>query len=64
MSSANIAFVQSLYAAFGRGDIAAVIAGLTFDVDWNINGRRQDYPLIGRWTGWKSSSKAWRSTRR
>jgi ketosteroid isomerase-like protein len=51
MSSANIAFVESLYAAFGRGDIATVIAGLTFDVDWNVNGRRQDYPLIGRWKG-------------
>jgi len=40
MSSANIAFVRSLYAAFGRGDIATVIGGLTFDVDWNVNGRR------------------------
>jgi uncharacterized protein len=51
MSSANIAFVRSLYAAFGRGDIATVIGGLTFDVDWNVNGRSQDYPLIGRWKG-------------
>jgi hypothetical protein len=28
MSSANIAFVQSLYSAFGRGDIATIINGL------------------------------------
>jgi ketosteroid isomerase-like protein len=51
MSSANIAFVQSLYAAFGRGDIAAVINGLAPDVDWDVNGRRQDYPLLGNWQG-------------
>ncbi|MGA7486987.1 MAG: nuclear transport factor 2 family protein [Xanthobacteraceae bacterium] len=51
MSSANITFVQSLYAAFGRGDIATIIAGLTSDVDWTVNGRRQDYPLLGRWKG-------------
>jgi uncharacterized protein len=51
MSNANIAFVQSLYAAFGRGDIAAVLAGLALDVDWSVNGRREDYPLIGRWKG-------------
>jgi len=25
MSNANIAFVQSLYAAFGRGDIATIL---------------------------------------
>jgi ketosteroid isomerase-like protein len=40
MSATNIAFVQSLYAAFGRGDIKAVIAGLAPDVDWTVNGRR------------------------
>jgi ketosteroid isomerase-like protein len=34
MSAANIAFVQSLYAAFGRGDIATIVNGLAPDVDW------------------------------
>jgi uncharacterized protein len=29
--------VQSLYAAFGRGDIASVLAGLRPDVNWAIN---------------------------
>jgi hypothetical protein len=28
MSTANVTFVQGLYAAFGRGDIATIIAGL------------------------------------
>ena len=47
----NIAFVQSLYAAFGRGDIDTVIAGMAPDVAWEVNGRRQDYPLLGSWKG-------------
>ena len=51
INATNIAFVQSLYAAFGRGDIAAVIAGLAADVDWTVNGRRKDYPLLGSWRG-------------
>jgi uncharacterized protein len=51
MSRANIAVVQSLYAAFGRGDIATIISGLAPDVDWQVNGRRKDYPLFGSWKG-------------
>jgi uncharacterized protein len=51
MSATNIAFVQSLYAAFGRGDIKSVIAGLASDVDWTVNGRRKDYPMLGSWKG-------------
>ena len=51
MSNANIALVQSLYAAFGKGDIATLVNGLTADVDWNVNGRRKDYPMFGTWKG-------------
>jgi uncharacterized protein len=51
MSNANTALVQSLYAAFGRGDIATIINGLASDVDWGVNGRRNDYPLLGNWKG-------------
>ena len=51
MSAANIAFVQSLYAAFGRGDIATIVTGLAADVDWEVTGRRQDYPMFGSWKG-------------
>jgi ketosteroid isomerase-like protein len=50
-TAANIAFVQSLYAAFKRGDIATVIAGMASDVEWTVNGRRKDYPLLGSWKG-------------
>jgi ketosteroid isomerase-like protein len=47
MSNADVSLIQSLYAAFGRGDIAPIIAALSPDVDWTVNGRREDYPLIG-----------------
>ena len=51
MSAANIAFVQSLYAAFGRGDIASIINGMAADAEWTVNGRGKDYPLLGSWKG-------------
>jgi ketosteroid isomerase-like protein len=47
MSQTNVTFVQSLYAAFARGDIATIVAGLAPDVDWRVNGNRSDYPLFG-----------------
>src|SRR6266576_3249520 len=51
MTSANIAFVQSLYAAFGKGDIATIVAGMAPDVDWVVNGDRKDFPSFGSWKG-------------
>ena len=47
MSHANVATVQDLYAAFGRGDVAAIIAGLSPDIDWQSVGRNSDYPAFG-----------------
>jgi hypothetical protein len=47
MSSADVTLIQSLYAAFGRGDIAPIIAALSPDVNWRVNDRREDYALLG-----------------
>jgi uncharacterized protein len=47
MSNANVTLVQSLYAAFGKGDIATIINGLAPDVDWQSGGRPQDFPTFG-----------------
>src|ERR1043165_7299746 len=47
MSNANIDHVQSMYAAFGRGDIAALLAGMTPDIDWQTIGRQKDFPTLG-----------------
>ena len=54
MSNANVAHIQSLYAAFGRGDVAAIIAGLTPDVDWESVGRSTDFPTLGPRKGAKA----------
>ena len=34
MSQANVEIVKSLYGAFGRGDVPAVLAGLDAKVEW------------------------------
>jgi ketosteroid isomerase-like protein len=51
MSDANVKLLQSLYDAFKRGDIPAIVAGLTQNVDWQVHGRPKDFPTIGRWRG-------------
>jgi ketosteroid isomerase-like protein len=51
MSNANITFIQSMYTAFSKGDIATIIANVTPDVDWRVNGSRQDFPTMGDWRG-------------
>ena len=35
MSQDNIAFVRSLYEAFGRGDVDTVLAGFDENIEWN-----------------------------
>jgi ketosteroid isomerase-like protein len=47
MTNANIAHVQSLYAAFGRGDIETLLAGCAADIDWETIGRPSDFPTFG-----------------
>jgi ketosteroid isomerase-like protein len=47
MSQANVALVQSAYAAYARGDISAVLDVLTPDVDWHSVGRPEDFPALG-----------------
>ena len=39
--------VQDVYGAFGRGDIPGLLAMLTEDVAWGVEGRAQDYPTFG-----------------
>ena len=51
MSQANIAVVQDLYAAFGRGDVATILDGLAPDVDWCSVGRASDFPAFGPRSG-------------
>ena len=47
MSNANVTQIQTMYAAFGRGDIDALLAGCIPDVDWQTVGRQTDFPTLG-----------------
>ena len=47
MSTANVTHIQTMYAAFGRGDIDALLAGCAPDVDWQAVGRQKDFPTLG-----------------
>jgi ketosteroid isomerase-like protein len=40
--------VLDLYAAFGRGDVPAILGVLSTDVDWYFVGRPEDIPFAGR----------------
>jgi len=51
MSNGNIALVQGLYAAFGRGDVASIVGMLTAEVDWQTLGPAKDYPVFGQRKG-------------
>src|SRR6476620_2628553 len=46
MSNANIAVIQNIYVAFGRGDVPGLLAGLTPDIDWQTVGAGP-YPTFG-----------------
>ncbi|MES1158742.1 MAG: nuclear transport factor 2 family protein [Terricaulis silvestris] len=47
----NIAFVESLYAAFGRGDVSFIMANVAPNVVWDMTGRPEDYPRFGKREG-------------
>ncbi len=60
MGHANVTHVQDLYAAFGRGDVATMVAGLTPDVDWETVGRSSDFPTLGPRKGTKAVEEFFR----
>lgn len=43
----NIKTIQSIYEAFGRGDIAFILAGVTDDVDWATDAEGRFAPWYG-----------------
>ena len=43
----NVQIVQDLYAAFGRGDMPAILGLLDEEVDWHFVGRPADVPFAG-----------------
>ena len=43
----NVQIIQDLYAAFGRGDMPAILGLLAEDVDWHFVGQPTDVPFAG-----------------
>lgn len=50
-SAPNIALVESLYAAFGRGDIDSIVAAMASDAIIGLDGRPSDVPCLGHHKG-------------
>jgi ketosteroid isomerase-like protein len=53
MSDPKIAALQRMYAAFGRGDVAAILAELADDIDW-VSVSEEKNPVVpwyGRYRG-------------
>ena len=47
----NVALVQDLYEAFGKGDIDKIIETVSPDIVWEVVGNRKDCACFGRFTG-------------
>src|SRR4051812_2324780 len=47
MSEPNVTTGQGIYAGFGRGDVEAILARLSPEVDWREVGRLEDCPAFG-----------------
>jgi ketosteroid isomerase-like protein len=43
----NIKTIQSVYEAFGRGDVAAILDNVTDDVDWAVEAASTGAPWYG-----------------
>jgi len=46
MGTNNTQTVQDIYAAFGRGDVPAILARLADDVEWEYGPRTTDAPWL------------------
>ena len=53
----NIKTIASIYEAFGRGDVAAILAALTEDVNWAADAASDAVPLSFRRGGRLSTLK-------
>jgi len=49
-AEANLAIVQGVYKAFGRGDLATILNQLAEDIDWAYPGPSA-IPFAGTWRG-------------
>jgi hypothetical protein len=58
----NIALVQKLYAAFGKGDVVTLLENMADDIDWGINAPdSSEVPWYGTGTGKAFAAKFFES---
>lgn len=43
----NIALIQGIYQAFGKGDVAAMLEHMADDIDWGIDAQATEVPWYG-----------------
>jgi hypothetical protein len=60
MEAANIALTQQIYDAFGRGDVAAILAAMDPAIEWISGGSRDDFPTLGRRHGIEGAASFFR----
>lgn len=51
MSDRNVKTIQTIYAAFGRGDVPTILEHVTEDTRWDFNGGTSDVPWHGPYQG-------------
>ena len=55
--SKNIETVQSIYQAFGRGDVPTILATYAEDIQWEYQPQSTDVPWLQRRTGKADAAK-------
>lgn len=51
MAQDPLTVIQTLYGAFGAGDIPKLLSMLTEDVSWEVMGQASAYPMFGKRIG-------------
>jgi hypothetical protein len=59
--SNNLTIVQQIYAAFGRGDVAAILQALGDDVKWEEGGRDYGIPWLRPGRGKEHAARFFRT---
>jgi ketosteroid isomerase-like protein len=56
-AESNVALIQKIYAAFGKGDVATMTEYMADDIDWGIEAASSEVPWHGTGTGKKYAVK-------
>jgi ketosteroid isomerase-like protein len=51
IQTANLATARSVYEAFGRGDVQAILDSCAPNIQWHSGGTREDFPVFGPRSG-------------